>query len=235
MTRAGLPVRIELRWPFRPSSAGADYFVLHGEVRLEDGGGTRAEVSVHLTQTIREVLPSLEPEEAEGYVINVLRKEVDRRQLEFLKSGKRQPVPLSSRYYSFKQKRWEFGKADEAEVQEFLKRKVFWLGLRAGGTTPPRATTARVGGPGGREASVWVADSYDALYLATTPAGLLEAARELEREGWLIAPPQGGDPVGMSGEFAAAGERLVQAAEEMVSDMKRAREALEKKHEFERG
>ena len=37
-------------------------------------------------------MPSMEAKDAEGPVINSLRKEVDRRQLEFVKSGKLVPV-----------------------------------------------------------------------------------------------------------------------------------------------
>jgi len=37
---------------------------------------------------VREVMASLEPKDAEAPVINALRKEVDKRQVEFLKSGK---------------------------------------------------------------------------------------------------------------------------------------------------
>ena len=39
-------------------------------------------------------------------MINALRKEVDRRQIEFVKSGKLLPVAFSSRHYDFKRQKW---------------------------------------------------------------------------------------------------------------------------------
>src|SRR5262245_66265765 len=88
VTLTGLPLSFHLEWPFHRSSSGADFHVLHGDIRLENGAGLHAPVAVNLSATVREVLPSLEPKDVEAPVINSLRKEVDRRQLEFLKSGK---------------------------------------------------------------------------------------------------------------------------------------------------
>ena len=99
VTLSGLPLHIELNWPFHQSGSGADFWVLHGDVQLANSDGLHAPVAVNLSATVREVLPSLEAGEVEGPVINALRKEVDRRQLEFLKSGKLVPVQFSSRYY----------------------------------------------------------------------------------------------------------------------------------------
>src|SRR5262249_50624500 len=92
VTLTGLPLSFELEWPFRKSASGADFSVLHGDIRLGNSAGLHALVSVNLSATVREVMPSLERQEAEGPVINALRKEVDRRQLEFVKSGKLVPV-----------------------------------------------------------------------------------------------------------------------------------------------
>src|SRR6266849_4315197 len=101
VTLTGLPLSIELQWPFHRSSSGADFWVLHGDVRLEGSEGLHAPVAVNLSATVREVLPSLESGDAEAPVINALRKEVDRRQIEFVKSGKLVPVQFSSRHYDF--------------------------------------------------------------------------------------------------------------------------------------
>src|SRR6202051_3504056 len=156
VTLSGMPLAIELEWPFHRSTSGADFWVLHGDIRLENSDGLHAPVAVNLSMTVREVLASLEPKDAEAPVINALRKEVDRRQIEFVKSGKLKPVAFSSRHYDFKRGKWVFGKASDEVIAEFLERKVYW-GTTAGG-----------------EERVWIGDPTDAQYLETSPAHLLE-------------------------------------------------------------
>jgi hypothetical protein len=53
VTIAGLPLTIALHWPFHRSGGGADYFVLHGDIRLENGDGLHVPVAINLTQTVR--------------------------------------------------------------------------------------------------------------------------------------------------------------------------------------
>src|SRR5439155_16303096 len=124
VTRSGLPLTIELKWPFHKSGSGADFWVLHGDIKLGTSDGLHAPVAVNLSVTVSEVLPSLEAKDTEAPVINSLRKEVDRRQLEFLKSGKLVPVQFSSRYYDFKRNKWVFGKAPDEQISLLLARKV---------------------------------------------------------------------------------------------------------------
>ena len=126
VTLTGLPLTMKLAWPFHQSTSGADFWVLHGDIRLEGSDGLHAPVAVNLSQTVREVMPSLDQRDAEAPVINALRKEVDRKQIEFLKSGKLLPVPFSSRHYDFKRQQWIFGKASDEAMAEFIERKVFW-------------------------------------------------------------------------------------------------------------
>jgi hypothetical protein len=163
---------------------------------------------VNLSMTVREVLPSLEPTDAEAPVINALRKEVDRRQIEFVKSGKLKPVPFSSRHYDFKRQKWVFGKAADDEIATFVERKVYWETKL------------------GSEKRVWIADPTDAQYLETTPAHLVEVA------GRLVA---GDGLVRMEGERAEATAGLMGQAERFEAAMRAAVEELEKKHAFERG
>src|ERR1700740_2554866 len=125
MTLSGLPLTFHLEWPFHKSTSGADFWVLHGDIRLENSNGLHALVAVNLSATVREVMPSLQPKDAEAPVINALRKEVDRRQIEFVKSGKLLPVAFSSRHYDFKRAKWVFGKASDETIAEFVERKVF--------------------------------------------------------------------------------------------------------------
>jgi hypothetical protein len=85
VTLKGLPLSFQFEWPFHQSMSGADFWVLHGDIRLENSEGLHAPVSVNLSATVHEVLPSLEAKDTEAPVINALRKEVDRRQIEFVK------------------------------------------------------------------------------------------------------------------------------------------------------
>jgi hypothetical protein len=206
VTRTGLPLSFHLQWPFHKSTSGADFHVLHADIRLESSAGLHAAVAVNLSATVREVVPSLEPADLEGPVINALRKEVDRRQVEFVKSGKLVPVNFSSRHYDFKRSKWVFGKANNTEVAGMLERKVYWQ-------------TRIVGGP------VWVGDPTDALYLETSITQVLEAARQLAEEGLMT----------LEGERASANASLMAQVEKFEGEMKQALEDLEKKHAFERG
>lgn len=208
VTIAGLPLTIVLQWPFHRSGGGADYFVLHGDIRLENSDGLHVPVAVNLTQTVREALPSIEPADTEGPVINALRKEVDNRQLEFLKSPKLLPVPFSSRFYDLRRKRWTFQHASDAELSDFIRRKVYWEHKLAAGAGPSR-----------------LSDPVDVLYLGATPERMLEAARGLSAEG-LIRFDNGE-------EYAAPTEALLAQAQRIEAEMRQAHQDLEKKHAFE--
>ena len=204
VTLTGLPLSIDLSWPFHKSGSGADFWVLHGDVKLGNSDGLHAPVAVNLSATVREVLPSLEAKDVEAPVINSLRKEVDRRQLEFLKSGKLVPVQFSSRYYDFKRNKWVFGKANDEAVALLLTRKVFWHTQLFGGT-------------------VWIGDPTEALYVENTVAHVLEVARGLAESGLMT----------IEGERASANAALMAQAEKFEADMKSAQAELEKKHAFE--
>jgi len=246
VTLTGLPLTIALEWPFHRSTSGADFWVLHGDVRLESSETLHAPVAVNLSATVREVLPSLEPKDAEAPVINALRKEVDKRQIEFVKSGKLVPVAFSSRYYDFTRQKWVFGKAADDAIATFIERKVYWGTKLSTEHRVPSAESATGGDtPAGRgedgggnqvphfvrndkavERRVWIGDPTDALYLETKPAHLLEVA------GRLVA---GDGLVRIEGEQAEATAGLMGQAERFEAAMRAAVEELEKKHAFERG
>lgn len=206
MSFDGLPLTFDLKWPFHRSTSGADFWVLHGTIRVESTDGLHAPVAVNLSATVREVMPSLDPKDAEAPVINALRKEVDRKQVEFLKSGKLLPVHFSSRHYDFKRQRWVFEKATEEQIAAFLERKVYWQTLATGG-------------------EVWIADETEAQYLDTTAHHLSEVAGGLAKQGlWR-----------MERAYATASDKLMSQGARFDSDVKRALTELEKKHAFERG
>ena len=217
VTLTGLPLTISLEWPFHRSTSGADFWVLHGDIRLENSDGLHAPVAVNLSATVREVVASLEPMDVEAPVINALRKEVDRHQIEFVKSGKLKPVPFSSRHYDFKRGKWVFGKASDEAIAEFLERKVYW-GTRL-------STQYPVPGARGAGSKVWIGDPTEAQYLETTPGHLLEIAGRLAGDGLMR----------MEREWAEASAGLMERAERFETAMQAAVQELEKKHAFERG
>ena len=206
VTLSGLPIFIELAWPFHQASSGADFYVLHANLRLADGSGLHALAAVNLSLTVKEVLPSLEPQHTEGPVINALRKEVDSKQLEFVKSPKLVPVQFNSRYYSFRRNVWAFPAASADEITQLLLRKVYWTAEAAKGET-------------------LLADPIDALYLNSSVENLRESAQKLAAQG-LIA---------LHGDRATATEKLAMHGESFRADMKSQLEELQKKHTFERG
>jgi hypothetical protein len=208
VTLKGLPLTMKLQWPFHQSTSGADFWVLHGDIVLEGSEGLHAPVAVNMSLTVKEVMPSLEPKDAEAPVINALRKEADRRQIEFLKSGKLLPVPFSSRHYDFKRQQWVFGKATDDAMAEFIERKVFWQTKLTG------------------ENRVWLADPAEAQYVQTTPAHFVEIAARLVAAQGLLR---------IEGDYAEATQGLLNQADRFETARRAAIEELEKKHAFERG
>lgn len=206
VTLSGLPLSFHLEWPFRKSTSGADFFFLHADILLENSAGLHAPVAVNLSATVREVMPSLEAQDAQSPIINSLRKEVDHKQIEFVKSGKLVPMNFSSRHWDFKRSKWVFGKASDEDILQMLARKVYWQARLVGGT-------------------VWLGDPTESLYLESTPAHLLELAQRLE----------GQKLITLTNNSAVAEPMLMDRAEQFESDMRTALDALEKKHAYERG
>jgi len=185
VTLGGLPIAFgEFQWPFHSSTSGADTYIVHGEVHLADGGAhnLHAKISAAVTLTFAEIVPAMEQPYAETFIYNAVRKTIDLGQLEFLKSGNRQPVPVTTRYYSRWQKKFLFTETDDNERLRYLLIKVYWLSVVLGGSKP-----------------VWIADPRDAQYLNTTEADLLRMAGDKAGQGLLA----------LDGEFAAATPELM--------------------------
>ena len=169
VTLAGLPVRFSgFQWPFHRSTSGADTYIVHGTVHLEDGQNSplHALVSASMTVTFAEIVPAPEQPYAETFIYNAVRKTLDQGQLEMLKSGNRQPVPVTTRYYSRWQKKFFFTDSNDESRKQYLALKVYWLSGALGGSQP-----------------VWIADPRDAQYLNTTPEALMQMAGDLSRQG----------------------------------------------------
>lgn len=206
LTLHGLPLSMQqFSWPYHRSTSGADSFILHGIAQLAEAGSPlHAKVAASLTVTFAEVLPALEQPYAEGVTFNAIRRTLDLGQLELLKSGNRQPVPVSTRYYSFRQNRFIFSDTDESKRKEFLRTKVFWTSARLGGDKPS-----------------WIADPYDSQYLDCSDEDLRKIARELANEGWLT--------LDSAGEYATASAKLSAQTEHFVKHMESALALLKPK------
>jgi hypothetical protein len=161
VTIAGMPITFgDFRWPFHRSISGADTYIVHGVVHVADGTDSllHAKVSASMTVTF-----------AETFIYSAIRKTLDQGQLELLKSGNRQPVPVTTRYYSRWQKKFFFTDTDEESRKQFLLGKIFWLSGVLGDSRP-----------------VWIADPRDAQYLNTTEEELMRAAAGLAADGLAI-------------------------------------------------
>ncbi len=173
LTLAGLPLRFSaFAWPFHESTAGADTSLVHGQANLEDGKDSvlHAKLSASMTVTFREALRAPEQPFAESFLYNAIRKTFDQGQLELVKSGNRQPVPVTTRYYSARQDKFVFTDTTEPQRTAFLAAKVFWLSGELGGGAP-----------------VWLLDPRDAQYLNASVADLKVSLATLVEQG-LIAP-----------------------------------------------
>jgi hypothetical protein len=198
VTLEGLPLSFRnFRWPFHRSTSGADTYIVHGEIYLEDGTNSplHAKISMSMTVTFAEIVPAPEQPYAETFLYNAARKTIDMGQLELVKSGNRQPVPVTTRYYSRWQKKFIFTDTNDAARLEYLLLKTYWLSGVHGGGQP-----------------VWIADPRDAQYLNTTEADLLRMAADEAGQGLLT----------LTGEYAAATPLLMARADEFRARMDKA-------------
>ncbi len=187
VTLNGIPVTFgDFQWPFHRSTSGADTHIVHGTLSLADGTGSplHAKISASMTVTFAEIVPAPEQPYAETFIYNAIRKTLDQGQLELVKSGNRQPVPVTTRYYSRWQKKFFFTDTTDETRQQFLLSKAFWLSGILGGNQP-----------------VWIADPRDAQYLNTTTESLTAMAAQLSGTGLLA--------LSENGSFAAATPALM--------------------------
>ena len=209
ITLHGFPVRIALQWPFHRSEGGSDWYVVHGTLHLDDSSGLHADIALNLAQTVKEALPSLDSDLAFWVAVNTARKALDDKQLELLKSGKRQPVPVSSRCYSIRHKHFRFAEATAQQVEEFVARKVFW-------------------GSGAERKPVSISDPCEAQYLGAADPNMIDklitAGKDLAARGMIE----------LAGDYAQATDGLIAQREAFVAAKNHALEELHLKHAFER-
>jgi len=169
LTLGGIPLSYSaFAWPFHESTAGADTSLVHGQINLEDGEGSplHAKIAAAMTVTFRDIVRAPEQPFAESFILNAVRKTLDQGQLELVRSGNRQPVPVTTRYYSAKQQKFVFNDTNEPERRHFLAAKTFWLS-----------------GVLGNGAPVWLLDPRDAQYLNATVAELKLSVEALAKDG----------------------------------------------------
>ena len=198
VTQEGLPISFRnFRWPFHRSTSGSDTYIVHGDLYLEDGSVAtlHAKIALSMTVTFAEIVPAPEQPYAETFLYNAARKTLDMGQLELVKSGNRQPVPVTTRYYSRWQKKFVFTDTDDATRLEYLLMKTYWLSGILGQNQP-----------------VWIADPRDAQYLNTTEKELLRMAADEAGQGLLT----------LTGEFAAPTPLLMARAEDFRTRMDKA-------------
>jgi hypothetical protein len=204
LTLHGIPLSFgRFGWPFHESTSGADTSLVHGEVRLEDGHESvlHAKIAASMTVTFRDVVPAPEQPFCEGFIYNAVRKTMDQGQLELVKSGNRQPVPLTTRYYSMRQKKFVFNDTTAEQRTAFLAGKAYWLSGVLGGGAP-----------------VWLLDPRDAQYLDATVEELSSSMAGLVKDGLLQASAAAG--------FASPAQALMQRRESYEAELARTLEFI---------
>ncbi len=204
VTFEGLPLRLTgFAWPFHQSTSGADTLLVHGTAWLADGTESplHAKVAASMTVTFAEIVAAPEQPYAEDFIYNAIRRTFDYGQLELLKSGNRQPVPVTTRYYSRWGKKFQFTDTTDRTRVEFLARKAFWLSGVHGGLAP-----------------VWLLDPRDAQYLNASEDELKRDASALAEGGFVT--------LSEDGSFGAATPALMAREPEYRAELGRAIDSI---------
>jgi hypothetical protein len=159
LTLSGVPLALEIHWPFRPIQDEDSSFV-HVLCRVGSPWTHEANFTVKANELLLGI-PSFQPPVLEPFVVNGIRLVVDRGEVEFHRVGQH-PSDLKQIYLS----QDLFSKRDaptDSQIQEFIKRKIYWLGFRESDET----------------ALIAVADPYDCSYLGRPAQRLKQLARVL--------------------------------------------------------
>ncbi|HEY7406609.1 MAG TPA: hypothetical protein VIB39_23980, partial [Candidatus Angelobacter sp.] len=123
---------------------------------------------------------------------------IDNGQLAFVKSGKLQPVHVTSRYYSFVTKEIQFPTQSDHDVLQLLKSRIFWIGAKANKGAP-----------------ISLAHPYDCQYVNVSRQRILELAKQLVAQGL----------INLESEFATATDALLKEEPAFIAAMNRGVEA----------
>jgi hypothetical protein len=164
LTLSGVPLEVEIHWPFRSIHTPDDSSV-HVLVRVGSPWSKDANFTVVLSGVDKQEMgiPSLSPPVVERFVVNSIRIYVDKNRARFYPIGRYpenlQEIPMASSLF-------DRPTPSDAEVRDFIKRKVYWLGFREGDDKTLVATV----------------DPYDLSYLARPARRLEQFARVLGAE-----------------------------------------------------
>jgi hypothetical protein len=165
MTLSGVPIDLEIHWPFREVQTSHDFFV-HVLVRVGSPWSHEANLSVVLAGIDKfDVGPSLTPPTVEALVVNAIRFAIDSNKVDFYRVGHHpaslQEVPIISSE--------PVHAANDQKVKEYFRRKAYWLGFREGD----------------ERSGIAIIDPYDMLYLRRTHQQLRQLAVVMEATGEL--------------------------------------------------
>ena len=190
VTLAGLPVSFsDFAWPFHRSTSGADTYIVHGTLHLEDGAQSplHALVSASMTVTFAEIVPrpsSRTPRPSSTMPSARLSTAANSSSS---RAAIASPSPLPPATTAV-------GRRNSSSLTRTTRAA--WISSRSRFTGSPAFSAANQ--------PVWIADPRDAQYLNTTASELSRMAADLARQGLLA----------LDGEYASATPSLLDRAEE---------------------
>lgn len=186
VTLSGVPIDLEIHWPFREVQTSDDRFV-HVLARVGSPWSHEANFSVVLSGIDEfDIGPSLSPPTVEASVVNAIRFAVDANKVDFYPVGHH---PASLQQVRIVPSESGHAVVTDQKAKEYLRRKLYWVGFRAGD----------------ERTRVAIADPYDMLYLKQTAqrvrqlAVVMQANEELE--------------VDATGKFASLTTKLLQQSD----------------------
>jgi len=157
---AGSSLHLQIEWPTNAIPGLAAFYV---RVRVQDLRIEDKEAICPVRMSHQQLIFDLrgDPFLKEKAVVNTVRRAADKDQLGYFRTTER---PIEFPYVDLEVAGSRV--KNEEEIEEFLLGKTYWLAFKRG----ERRTT------------VWIADPWDAEYLGTTVATLIQAAQVLEAE-----------------------------------------------------
>jgi hypothetical protein len=160
LTRSGVPFEADIRWPFRPVQDSDESFV-HVFVRVGSQRPEEANFTVLISGPDQiQIGPSLSPPTVDSLVINSIRVTIDQGHAKFYLSGQHPTVLQQVRIAPPAPDK---PSPDDAGVEEFIKRKIYWLGFREGDD----------------KTLISISDPYDCFYLGRSAQRLKQMASVL--------------------------------------------------------
>ena len=180
--KIGVPIRLEIHWPFEAVPQRAASFV-HVSTHDLSKPSTVAICSVIMTQQQHMFDLHKNPLLREAAIVNTVRRAVDAKRLTFY-SRAAHPVQLQELRLDVQIR----PSTPEMMIDRFVAGKVYWMGFKQGD----------------KRTKVWIADESDADYLGTDSRSLIQTAQVLEALKMIV--------LDSTQEYASAGDRLLSQA-----------------------